>query len=166
MSELVSKIEKTTNIDKKFFENINVVEYQENKIHNKHFNAYDLNSEKGKEYTTKLGQRIFTISLFLSDNLKVSFPSLKTNCSFKSGDFLVYNNVVDTTLNRDTDLERTIAFFGTGYSNIYVGKSKSSVLINATYKDNLKLEITEIENFGETLNKVFDGFKSGTIKRI
>lgn len=169
INDLVSEIEKTTNIDKKFFENINVVEYQENKIHNKHFNAYDLNSEKGKEYTAKLGQRIFTISLFLSDNLKVSFPSLKTNCSFKSGDFLVYNNVVDTTLNRDTDLERTIvSLSGTGYiANIYVrAKSKSGeVLINTTYKDNLKLEITEIENFGETLNKVFDGFKNENIKR-
>ena len=169
MNELVSKIEKTTNIDKKFFENINVVEYKENKIHNKHFNAYDLNSEKGKEYTAKLGQRIFTISLFLSDNLKVSFPSLKTNYSFKSGDFLVYNNVVDTTLNRDKDLERTISSLSdTGYiANIYVrAKSKSGdFLINDTYKDNLELEITEIENFGETLNKVFDGFKNGTIKR-
>ena len=169
MSELVSKIEKTTNIDRKFFENINVVEYQENKIHNKHFNAYDLSSEKGKEYTTKLGQRIFTISLFLSDNLKVSFPSLKTNCSFKSGDFLVYNNVVDTTLNRDKDLERSIvSFSGTGYiANIYVrAKSKfGEVLINATYKENLKLEITEIENFSDTLKKVFEGFKNGTIKR-
>ena len=169
MSELVSKIEKTTNIDKKFFENINVVEYQENKIHNKHFNAYDLNSEKGKTYTTSLGQRIFTISLFLSDNLKVSFPSLKNNNTFKTGDFLVYNNVVDTSLNRDTDLERTIvSLSGTGYiANIYVrAKSKSGdFLIDNTYKDNLELEITEIENFGETLNKVFDGFKSGTIKR-
>ena len=170
MNELVSEIEKTTNIDKKFFENINVVEYQENKIHNKHFNAYDLNSEKGKEYTAKLGQRIFTISLFLSDNLKVSFPSLKTNYTFKSGDFLVYNNVVDTSLNRDKDLERSIvSLSGTGYIvNIYVrARSKSGdFLINDTHKDNLELEITEIENFGETLNKVFDGFKNGTIKRI
>ena len=170
MNNLVNEIEKITNINKQFFENINVVEYEENKIHNKHFDAYDLNSEKGKEYTAKLGQRIFTISLFLSDNLKVSFPSLEIDYTFKSGDFLIYNNIVDKDLNRDKDLERSIvSVSGTGYlANIYVRvKSKSGeILINDTYKHNSELEITEIENFKETLDKVFDGFKNGSITRI
>ena len=136
MNDLVSKIEKTTNIDKKFFENINVVEYEENKIHNKHFNAYDLNSEKGKEYTAKLGQRIFTISLFLSDNLKVSFPSLEINYTFKSGDILIYNNVVDKNLNRDKDLERSIvSLSGTGYlANIYVRVKSKKKYFNLKIK--------------------------------
>ena len=149
VTDLVSKIEKTTNIDRKFYENINVVEYKENILHDTHYNAYDLKTEKGKKYTSALGQRVFTISLFLSDNLKVSFPSLKTSCNFKSGDFLVYNNVIDTTLNRDKDLARNIvSSSGTGYlANIYVrAKSKSGeVLITDAHKKNIELEITEIE---------------------
>ena len=169
MSDLVNKIEKTTNVDKMFYENINVVEYKENDLHPNHFNAYDLESERGKKYTSVLGQRVFTLSLFLSDNIVVSFPSLKTSYHFNSGDFLIYNNVTDTTFNRDKDLSRTIvSLSGIGHvANIYVrGKSKSGeVLINDTYKDNLELEITEIENFGKTLNKVLDGFKNETIKR-
>lgn len=168
-SDLVSKIEKTINIDRKFFENINVVEYQENKLHNNHFNAYDLNSEKGKEYTAKLGQRIFTISLFLSNNLKVSFPSLGINYNFQKGDFLINNNIIDKSLNRDKDLERSIiSISGTGYlANIYVrNKSKmGDVLIQENYKnisDNIKIE-KEIENYNLTLNKVFKEFKNNTI---
>ena len=138
MEIFINKIEETTNINRKFYENINVVEYLENVPHNKHFNAYDLLSKNGRKNVSVLGQRVFTISLFLSDNLKVVFPSLNTNYTFESGDFLIYNNVIDSSLNRDKDLERMIvSLSGTGYlANIYVrAKSKSGdILLNNTFK--------------------------------
>lgn len=169
MEVFIDKIEQTTNINRKFYENINVVEYLENVTHNKHFNAYDFLSETGKKNVSVQGQRVFTISLFLSDNFNVVFPSLNTNYTFESGDFLIYNNVIDSTLNRDKDLERTIvSLSGTGYlANIYIrAKSKSGdILINDTFKGNIKSEITEIENYTNTLNRVFDLFKTDSVSR-
>ena len=169
MEVLINKIEQTTNINRKFYENINVVEYLENVPHNKHFNAYDLFSENGKKNVSVQGQRVFTMSLFLSDNFKVVFPSLNTSYNFESGDFLIYNNVIDSSLIRDKDLERIIvSSSGTGYlANIYVrAKSKSGdTLINDTFKNNLKPEITEIENYTNTLNRVFDLFKTDSVSR-
>ena len=88
--DLVKKIEETTGMDRSFYENINVVEYKENVLHGKHFNAYDLNTDKGKQYTSTLGQRIFTITLLLTDNFTINFQSIKTSCNFNQGDLLIY----------------------------------------------------------------------------
>lgn len=163
MTDLVRKIERTTNIDKMFYENINVVEYKENKVHERHLTAYDLDSERGKKYTAVLGQRVFTISLFLSDNVIISYPALKLNYVSKLGDLLMYNNVSDTTLNRDKDLERSIVSLSdTGYiANIYIrSRSRSGEIL---IEEEITETKTETENFSDTLNKVFDEFENGLV---
>ena len=122
LPDLTKKIEQTTGIKSSFYENINVVEYKENILHGRHTNAYDLHSEIGKKYTQTLGQRIYTLSLFLSDNIEIHFPKIKTTYTFQSGDLLWYKNINSDNLNRDTDLERTIVCKkGTGYlANVYI----------------------------------------------
>ena len=119
---LVKKIEDTIGIDKEFFENINIVEYRENKVHNNHFNAYDLNSEIGKKYTKNLGQRIYTITLILNDNIKINFPKIEPSFELNKGDLLVYRNVLENNIIRDDEVIRNIVCTeGDGYlANIYV----------------------------------------------
>ena len=119
--DLIKKIEDITGIDKSFYENINIVEYKENVLHNNHYNAYDLKSAKGKEYTKILGQRLFTLTLFLSDNLTINFSNINTNCNLNQGDILIYKNVMNNSVDRDSDLQKSILCKkGTGYlANIY-----------------------------------------------
>lgn len=122
LDTIVSKIEKVVNIDRKYYENINIVEYKENALHRCHFNAYNLTSYGGIQHTHTLGQRIITVSLFLTDNVTVSFPSLNVTNQYSQGDVLIYNNVRHTSVQRDPDVARTIiSTNGTGYlANIYV----------------------------------------------
>ena len=144
--DLVKKIEETTGMDRSFYENINVVEYKENVLHGKHFNAYDLNTDKGKQYTSTLGQRIFTITLLLTDNFTINFQSIKTSCNFNQGDLLLYKNVT-TGVNRDEELQRTIICKeGTGYlANIYVRcknkKGENLIELHETDKEEENIEL-------------------------
>ena len=165
--DLVKKIEETTGMDRSFYENINVVEYKENVLHGKHFNAYDLNTDKGKQYTSTLGQRIFTITLLLTDNFTINFQSIKTSCNFNQGDLLLYKNVT-TGVNRDEELQRTIICKeGTGYlANIYVRcKNKKGENLIELHETDKEEENIEFENYMDTLDNVLDKFKKHEIKK-
>ena len=59
------KLQKLVNVDASYFENMCVTKYKPGIIHRDHLDAYDLNSDKGKEYTKLLGQRLMTITGFL-----------------------------------------------------------------------------------------------------
>ena len=177
LPNLIKKIEQTTGIDSSFYENINVIEYKENILHKKHFDAYDLNSDIGKKYTHTLGQRIYTLSLFLSDNIEVNFPSIKSVHTFQSGDLLWYKNIDNDSLNRDKDLERTIVCKkGTGYlANIYIRYNNNKGETCIEYDENkqtkpaelktVELKISEVENYIDTLDHVFKRFQHNEVTK-
>ena len=156
--QLVKQIESTTQINSSYYENINIVEYKENILHNNHFNAYQLNNPE-------LNQRYMSMSLFLSDNLEFTFPELKSKFNFKKGDFLFYNNLLSDNITRDPQLIKSIKCKkDTGYLvNIYIRcKDKNGNKINQNTNINEKPEI--IENYTETLNNVLNKFKNNEIK--
>ena len=66
--KIAELIKDKLNIDTEYCENINVVEYPAGDSHGPFLDAYDLKSDRGKKYTAKYGQRLFTVTLFLSDN--------------------------------------------------------------------------------------------------
>ena len=68
-----------------------VTKYKKGTTHRDHLDAYDLNTKKGKEYTLKTGQRLITISGFLSP-VAVKFPKLSEEYIMSTGDVLYYNN--------------------------------------------------------------------------
>ena len=151
VSELTKKIESATNIPSQYYENINVVEYKAGVVHNKHFTAYDLQSDKGKQYTKLFGQRLLTISVFLSDKVGLSFPTLKSGTLFNKGDVLFYRNVSQKTNERDLDMERIILNKGSenGYvANIYVREKglKGDFLLGKNYFKNLKSSSNKDDN--------------------
>ena len=171
--DLVKKLEDTTGIDQSFYENINIVEYKENVLHGRHFNAYDLNTDTRKKYTSILGQRLFTITLLLTDNLTIDFSSIKTSCDLNQGDLLIYKNVVNNSLDRDSDLQRSIICKeGTGYlANIYIrcNNKNGEKLIELDETDreeeNMGLQITELENYMDTFDNVLNKFQRREIKK-
>lgn len=165
LPELNKKLELLFGVKSDYFENINVVEYVPGVLHNKHFVAYDLNSDKGKKYTSKLGQRLYTVTLALSDEIVINFPKCNTRIQMDKGDILVYNNVQPENSNRNPDLERTIInnHSTNGYiANIYIREKTK----NGDFFFKINKKITEIENYTDTLNTVFDMFNNNKIEQI
>ena len=105
--EIITKISNLINIESAYFENMCVTKYKNGISHNDHLDAYDINSEKGKQYTSILGQRLLTITGFLSEKgekshtLSINFPKLNKSYDCESGSILYYNNCFDNTNQRD-----------------------------------------------------------------
>jgi len=103
--EIISKISKLVNIESSYFENMCVTKYKNGIKHSDHLDAYDLNSEKGQKYTKFLGQRLLTITGFLTGGnphkLCIKFPKLNESFECETGSVLYYNNCFDNTNDRD-----------------------------------------------------------------
>ena len=103
--EIISKLENLVNIDASYFENMCVTKYKPGVMHKDHLDAYDLNSDKGKDYTRVSGQRLATITGFLKGTkphkVTVKFPKLNENYYCDTGSVLYYNNCFDNTNERD-----------------------------------------------------------------
>ena len=185
VNNFIHFLEQKLNITKNFFENINIIEYKKGHHHGRHYNAYDLNTEKGKQYTEQLGQRIYTITLFLTNNIKINFNQLNVNKIFEKGDILIYKNIIDQdNVNRDLELERIIENTGNvdGYiANIYVrekdnngniheitelfntSQTKLETPINLQSENIIKEKQIENENYSLTLEIVLDKFEKNLI---
>jgi hypothetical protein len=107
--ELIEKLEEYTNISADYFENINIFKYLPGQHHGPFTDAYNLDSEVGKKNTSKLGQRIFTLSISLNNTVEYCFPKIKKNISFPPRTLLLYDNIKDDTIrDRDMNMEHTI----------------------------------------------------------
>ena len=183
INECIDMIEKKIKISRNFFENINIVEYKPNHVHMNHFTAYDLNTPRGKQYTNKLGQRIYTITLFLSDNIEIEYPKINLNKIFSKNNILFYKNTHNN--NRDSELERIIKNNTNEFkyiANIYIREKDkqgnilniNSFINNNNNKNNkntnnntkeIKNDKIYTENYTLTLEVVLDKFKHNLINK-
>ena len=186
LSSLTNKIEKLTGINSRFFENYNAISYKQNDNHCNFIEAYDLNSELGQKYCEKTGQRMYTIVLFLTNSPMYNFPELNVYHQGIKNSLLIYKNTVGNTTNqnhqmihsiinnqaniilnlyvREKDLENNFL------SNITQTISLPSLpsravqpLVSVKQTENIGFTITEIENYMETYNEVYDMFKENKI---
>lgn len=165
---LVEQLEKTTGIGREFYENINVVEYKENVKHDTHFTAYNLDSDTGKKYTARQGQRMFTISMSLCDDMTIEFPVLNKSFTMNKGEMLFYNNITYGGTSRNANMSRKIVCSkGTGYlANIYIRYKDTSgkFIHHEPVSNNPVVEtITENENYTNTLNQYIQTFEDGNV---
>jgi len=107
--ELIQKLEEYTNINSDYFENMNIFKYLPHQHHGPFTDAYNLDSEVGKKNTSKLGQRIFTLSISLNNTLEYCFLKTSKNILVPPGTLLLYDNIKDDSI-RDVDenMEHTI----------------------------------------------------------
>tara|TARA_B100000424_G_scaffold13816_2_gene10192 strand:+ start:4502 stop:6553 length:2052 start_codon:yes stop_codon:yes gene_type:complete len=158
---LVSNLEKILDISSKYYENINITEYKPNEVHGKHFTAFDTKT-CSRDCFKKLGQRMITITIFLSNHFEIKFPNININQGFSQGDCLIYNNTVSETSERDENLER--AFRNNGSMNGYIANlyiREKDVDGNTYLASNIKEEkIVELENYSDTLNEVLMKFSN------
>ena len=173
-NKIKNLIKEQTGISEEHYENINIIKYKAGDVHGPFFDAYDLNSDKGKKYTEKQGQRIFTISLFLTDGLRVEFPDQNLSNIYNKGNCIIYKNVCNNTDKRDEKMHHTIKNTTSNDSliaNIYIrnknkmGNSPLFNSVNREIQDNnpIKLKIVELENYTETLNNVLTSFENNEI---
>jgi prolyl 4-hydroxylase len=178
---LMNKIEKCTGIKSSFFENMNVFKYSPNQVHGPFMEAYDITSENGKKYTEKLGQRIYTITVPLSNMIETKFTNINETISCKVGTLLIYDNILHTSKNiRDSGLEHMIYNNNTNESyflNIYIREKdamNNSLLLeeitNVNSSDTIlstqkTVDYSEknVENYMETFESVLNKFKSDKI---
>jgi hypothetical protein len=178
---LMNKIEKCTGIKSSFFENMNVFKYSPNQVHGPFMEAYDITSENGKKYTEKLGQRIYTITVPLSNMIETKFTNINETISCKVGTLLIYDNILHTSKNiRDSGLEHMIYNNNMNESyflNIYIREKdamNNSLLLeeitNVNSSDTIlstqkTVDYSEknVENYMETFESVLNKFKSDKI---
>ena len=106
--EIIKKIEELLKIDSAYFESMCVTKYAPKIIHRDHQDAYDLTTAKGKENTRQTGQRLITITGFLSE-IKVTFQKLGKEFNQKKGDLLVYNNCYNESDKRNENMIKNYA---------------------------------------------------------
>ena len=157
--KIAELIKDKLNIGAEYCENINVVEYPAGDSHGPFHDAYDLNSDRGKKYTEKYGQRLFTVTLFLSDNLEVEFQEQDLRVGYSPGDCLIYRNVFENSDTRNVKMEHTIRNKSktTGLlANIYVrnkNKNGEKPIIKSTESKNIT-ESIEPKNSVEPKNTI------------
>lgn len=180
---LVNIITKFTNIDRNFYENINIVEYIPNVLHKRHFVAYDLTTEKGLKYTEKKGQRMYTITVVLSNDIEINYFRLKNSKTYQKGEALICKNTIENTNIRDPNLELTVINKGEniGYiANIYIREynnnnqrikeldktnKNNNETGNNNNEDQNKIEEIEKENYLETFDHVLHLFENKLVKK-
>jgi prolyl 4-hydroxylase len=169
LSSLTDKIQKLTGIDSRFFENYNAIFYKQNDNHCDFIEAYDLNSELGKKYCEKTGQRMYTIVLFLTNSTMYNFPELNVNYQGNKNSLLIYKNTIgNTNVHNDKMIHSIINNQDNLILNLYVREKdlENNFLSNITQSkesENIEFTITELENYMETYNEVYNLFKENKI---
>lgn len=105
--KLINRIEKITNEAAEFYESICFVKYPPKFVHNRHFDAFNEKSTKSKAFTEKRGQRLKTITGFLTNDISYTFkPS--SDFHFDQASLLLYDNVHENSIHRIDELSKII----------------------------------------------------------
>ncbi len=84
-------------------ESLQVIHYGETEEYKTHFDAYDLNTEKGRLRTAKGGQRLLTALMYLNDveaGGGTGFPKLKLEVEPIPGRIVLFHNIAPGSENR------------------------------------------------------------------
>jgi hypothetical protein len=179
--ELIQKIEEYTNLKGDYFENVNIFKYLPGQHHGPFTDAYNLDTENGKKCTSKLGQRIFTLSLSLNNTLEYCFSNINKNIHIPKGTLLLYDNIKKAYIrDKDMDMERTIKNNNETDSyvlNIYIREKDTQGNNMITIPDHIFKNINNIvkqtvndsiikpstENYMKTYEEVLSMFKNNSI---
>ena len=147
---IILKIVNGTNLNPSFYENTNVIQYAMSHTHNRFLDAYDYKTETGKKNLQKGGQRLYTITCFLSDKMTIKFNKLDLVYQPKLGSLLSYCNTELNTNTRSDDMYHEISnenSDGAILLNIYVREKNSDDEILPNHfngGENIKLQINEV----------------------
>lgn len=108
---LVKRVSNLVGVPVRHAESLQVVHYGETQEYKPHFDAYDMNTEKGKQRTAKGGQRIVTALMYLNeveDGGGTVFPKLDIEVDAKPGRIVIFHNLADHALEDMTRHPRSL----------------------------------------------------------
>ena len=161
---------------------MNIIKYKNGQSHGPFYDAYDVESETGKKYTSRLGQRLQTITIILKNKVNYYFNNLEMNYDLEDGDLLLYDNVEETN-QRDSNMIHTIRNRSQEEScivNIYVRecdsngvRSKHKGVFNVDIDENIKIikkeeevsRVEELEDPYETFDLVLKSFEKKEVTK-
>ena len=156
---LIKKIENLTNESSEFFEKICFVKYPPNFVHGYHFDAFSTNSKSSKAFTEKRGQRLRTITGFITEDVSYTFRS-KLHFDFKKDSLLFYNNINNSSIDRIEQLSKSIKNNSCNsviIFNIYVRQFNNCKKINPSFKNaEIINNIQEIETNNNNIDNKID----------
>ncbi len=100
---LVRRVSDIIGIPVSHAESLQVVHYAETEEYRAHFDAYDLNTEKGRLRTAKGGQRLVTALMYLNEVESgggTGFPKLKLEVEPIPGRVVLFHNIKEGTHDR------------------------------------------------------------------
>jgi prolyl 4-hydroxylase len=148
---IILKLVNATNHNPSFYENTNVVQYAMSHTHNRFLDAYDFNTEAGNKNMKKGGQRLYTITCFLSDKMTIKFNKLDLVYQPKPGSLLTYRNTEINSNIRSMDMYHEITNEnneGALLFNVYVREKNTDgeeLPNHFNSNENVKLQIKEIK---------------------
>ena len=95
-----------TNVEN--LENMCFIQYPAKYVHGRHHDAFDTTIPNSKAVTEKMGQRLKTLTGFLSDGVEYNFTRLGKQITPETGSMLVYDNVLSGSNIRDNKVEKII----------------------------------------------------------
>tara|TARA_B100001093_G_scaffold47091_1_gene40041 strand:+ start:392 stop:2386 length:1995 start_codon:yes stop_codon:yes gene_type:complete len=102
---IIKKLNNILNIDTSYLENICITKYKAGIQHNCHQDAHDLTNEIGIKHTQIRGQRLMTITGFIT-SVKVIFAKLDKTFICDPGSIIVYNNCLNNSSTRNNNLSK------------------------------------------------------------
>ena len=181
--KITNKIENLTGIPCEFYENFNAIKYDKNYIHNNFHDAYDLNTSRGFKYCEKLGQRIYSVVIFLDNDIIYKFDKYDVKINSAKNSVLIYKNTKEEINQRNNDMIHTIINTNNNpvtLVNLYIREKsrKGNSLINnskfVTKVDNnienknIQLKITEkseSEDYMKTYDRLFDDLNENKVNK-
>lgn len=108
---LVKRVSNLVGIPVRHAESLQVIHYGETQEYKPHFDAYDMNTEKGRQRTERGGQRLVTALMYLNeveDGGGTIFPKLDLEVEAKPGRMVIFHDVGDHTLQDMTRHPRSL----------------------------------------------------------
>ena len=165
LPSITKKIESLIGINSCFFENYNAILYRKSDHHYTFLDGYDLTSEIGKKYCEKIGQRMYTVVLFLTNKCIYMFNNLNIFYESKQNGLLIYKNTIDNTNKHNDRMLHTII---NNEDNIIINLYIREKDLEDNVISNIISIIPEIdennnENYTETYNEFLQMFKNNKI---
>lgn len=109
LPQFVKTISELTNTDMNYYDNMCFVQYPRRWVHGKHYDAFDSKSANSYLFSEKQGQRMKTITGFLTPNLNYNFCNINKSYTFGCGSLMLYNNTLAHTIDRNPELLKIIS---------------------------------------------------------
>ncbi len=98
---VVDRVSALVGIPGRHAESLQIVHYRRTERYRSHYDAYDLETERGRQRTARGGQRLVTALAYLNevtDGGSTSFPRLDVTIEPRPGRLVVFHNVADHAL--------------------------------------------------------------------